>query len=269
MPTNVAEIFLKGTSDNTLILETRCQLVYPFDAPGWMDLRVGFFLSVCSTSADDPPSPITGLSESIPVPPGRGGLLAQDLFWAGIKSNNDSLPYASQVGFIGFSNSGGNNPGLFPSDLVSSDGGIGTTNNNFWRPRTLLRNNIDGPNALIIDGVSRPAALFNNVQQHFAQVWDGTSAHPYATLLMLRIVRPTSSSRNLTVTIKQGTNSGDVLFTNTPTSDLLETNLSAYPTVVQSANIPDMHNIPDSIYLYWPFHQSRLRCHALGFMKFA
>ena len=269
MPTNVAEIFLKGTSDNTLVLDTRCQMSYPLSAPNWMDLRVGFFLSVCSTAVDDPPSPITGLAESI-APDPLLGLPPQDLFWAGIKTNNDSLPYSNNVGFIGYSNSSGNNPGLFSSDLVSSDGGIGTTNNNFWRPRTLLRNNVDGPNAMIIDGSANPfSPRFTNVQQHFAQVWDGTSAFPYATLLMLRIRRPNPTSTNLTVTIKQGTNSGDVLFTNTPSANLLENNLSGYPTVVQTVTIVSMRYIPDSIFLYWPFHQSRLRCHALGFMKFA
>jgi hypothetical protein len=108
---------------------------------------------------------------------------------------------------------------------------------------------------------------FSGVNPHFVQ--DVTGAGGYATLLMLRIQRTNSlHGPSLTVSIKQGTHSSDVLFTSTPTLDLLETNMANYPTTVQSHQVNRVVHVPDALYCYWPFHNSRLRVHALGFMKF-
>lgn len=263
---NVAEIYDKtvpGPSDHTLILNTRCQLVYPFSPATWTDLRVGFFLSVCKPDPDD--NVITALDETLAVQSG-----AEDRFWIGLKTNNDLLPLAPNTGFIGFTNA------LIPpsfalwvSDLVSSDEGIGTTNTNCWRPRVRVAGGAvdDAVSARIADsGANLPTLVFNNVNSHFPQFTDPT--HGYATLLMLRLQRPTPTSGVIDVSIKQGTHSGDVLFSNTPTLDILEQNLANYPTVVQTKRANGMVHIPDALYLYWPFHNSRLRVHCLGFMKF-
>lgn len=254
----VAEIYDKGPGEHTLILGRRCALTYPFEVSTWTDLRVGFFLSATDDTADDT---TTGLAETIvvptlPVPP------PENYWWCGIKTNNDLQPTANDTGFIGFSNWQGDNRGTNDSILVSSDAGIaaGTA---FWRPKNEFR---DSYSALIYD--SARAIFFSNVQPHFPQD-PATVAAGYATLLMLRVQRASSGSRQLTVTIKQGTNSGDVLFSNDPSLDRLETNMANYPSVVQSrATLGDMANIPNALYLYWPFANSRLRCHALGFMKF-
>lgn len=262
----VAEIYSKA-GEHTLILNTRCQLIYPFEAPNWTDLRVGFLLSLTQTTLDDD---TTTLAENIPlvgdeVPP-------EDRYWIGLKTNNDLLPLNNGVNFIGFTNFSTGNHNQGTSSVVSSDAGIGTTNAYFWRPK----NDFDNPAcAYILEGVF-DWPRFTDIQQHFAQV--PASAGGYATLLMMRITRasgeggngngkgPGGSPTPLTVSIKTGGFSADVLFTNTPTLDLLETNLAAYPAVVQTvtAALP----APDALYLYWPFHSSRLRCHALGFMKF-
>jgi hypothetical protein len=217
---------------------------------------VAFLLSLTQTTADDT---ITGLAETITAGTDPG----PDFSWIGIKTNNDSLPTAGNVGFIGYSAY----PGIFhfDSELVSSDSGIGTVTANFWRPRGLQFGGADNfTSAVIMDsGDLMGGGRFSGVNPHFVQ--DVTGAGGYATLLMLRILRSGSS---LTVSIKQGTNSSDVLFTSAPTLDVLETNMANYPTTVQTHTATRMVHIPDSLYLYWPFHQSRLRVHALGFMKF-
>jgi hypothetical protein len=258
MPT-VAEIYDKGPGEHTLILSRRCALTYPFEVPTWTDLRVGFFLSVTDDTADDT---TTGLAETIDVPQ----LVIpppENYWWCGIKTNNDLQPTTgNNTGFIGFSNWQNANRALPDSILVSSDAGIGA-GPAFWRPKNEFR---DSYSALIHD--TGRAIFFSNVQPHFPQD-TATVAAGYATLLMLRIQRPTPASRALTVTIKQGTTSGDVLFSNDPSLDRLETNMASYPSVVQShSTLGDMINIPNALYLYWPFSNSRIRCHALGFMKF-
>jgi hypothetical protein len=252
MPTDVAEIFDKS-GDNTLILNTRCQLVYPFVAPNWTDLRAAFLLSLTKTDDDDD---TTDLGETIDL----GANPNTEFVWIGLKTNNDLLPIGgANVGFIGYTN--WVNP-QFTSNLVTSDEGIGTDNAFYWRPRPSSNNSAA---AAVTDGLGT-RANFTNVNPHFVQDPDNTAG--YATLLMLRVTRPNASSRNLTVSIKQGTHSGDVLFTSTPSNDVMEANMADYPSTVQTHTIPNMQNIPDSLYAYWPFHESRLRIHATGFLKF-
>jgi hypothetical protein len=268
MPTAVAKIFDKvvgGVSDHTLILAPRCQLVYPIEAPNWQDLRVGFLLSLCGdanpTEDDDPvtgigPETVTGGNDPGPA-----------FSWIGIKTNNDSLPTAPTVGFIGYS--AYSEISQFDSELVSSDSGIGTITTNFWRPRSVRLGIPDNStSAVIMDtGDLMGGGVFTNVNPHFVQNVAGAGG--YATLLMLRIQRTNSlHGPSLTVSIKQGTHSSDVLFTSTPTLDLLESNMANYPTTVQSHQVNRVVHVPDALYCYWPFHNSRLRVHALGFMKF-
>jgi hypothetical protein len=118
--------------------------------------------------------------------------------------------------------------------------------------------------AVIQDGTTG-VANFNDCFIHLPE--DPANAGGYATLVMLRITRPNGTSHALTVRIKQGTHSSDILFTSDPSADRLEVNLYNYPSVVQTKTINNMANIPDALYLYWPFLNSRLRCHALGFAK--
>lgn len=262
MPTNVAKIIDKGPGDHTLILNTRCQCIYPFDAPNWTDLRVAFLLSLCSQSDDDPVSPITGLAETLPA--GDPSHL-QEYTFIGLKSNTDTQ-VGQNVGFIGYSTYDGNPEGQ--SDLKSSDAGVGA-GTTFWRPRiATTRPETSTSNAIVMDA-TRIQARFLNVNPHFVQNVSGAGG--YSTLLMLRVQRSSSRSRNLTISIKQGTFSSDILFSSDDDStqqDLLETNMVSYPGTVQTKIVNNMANIPDALYCYWPFHLSRLRVSALGFIKF-
>jgi hypothetical protein len=253
----VATIINKGGTDKVLILGIRTFVVYPFTAPGWTDLRVGFFSSVTDDTVDDPASPITGLAETIAQP----GLTVSDRLWIGLKTNDDLFPKNAGVTFIGFTNCtmlpGGEING--DSFLASSDAGTGTSNTNFWRPGNSTLPVTEG----IWDGGTPKAGI--GIPMHFAQ--DTTGAGGYAVLHMLRLQRPGSgASSPITVTIKTGTNM-DVLFTNTPTLNLLQTNLQNFPTTVSQMGPAVLSKVPDALFCYWPFFNSRLRLHAVGFLS--
>jgi hypothetical protein len=261
-----AEIYSKvvgGVTDQTLILSTRTQIIYPFEAPGWTDLRVGFLLSVTGAQpADD--DPVTGVAENIVMhADGRG---PQDRYWIGLKDRGTSLPKNTGTRFVGYSNASGEDATIElvgDSSLSTSDIAVGTANNFFWRPNNSSGFQRSGgiwqdfhPRTLSTDGV----------QQHFARV--PASAGGYATLLALRITRPDPASNTITVRVPHMSfRSADVLFTNTPTLDLLLDNLRNFPTTVQQWGPNGLSAVPDALYCYWPFSNSRLRIHALGIYR--
>jgi hypothetical protein len=251
----MAEIYDKS-GEKILILGTRQSLLYPFDAPDWLDLRVGFFLSITDDTADDT---ITGLSETISAP--VGGMQPQDRYWIGVKDRVQLLPHQSGTVFAGFSNSSPSRE-FGDSRVSTSDAGIGTTNANFWRP-----NNSSNPNqsGIIWDGLTYRAFTPDGCQQHFAQ--DATGAGGYATLLGLRLQRDSVLSNTITVQIPTSTHSGDMLFTNTPTTDLLLSSLEGWPGAVKQLGPVSLTTMPDALMLYWPFFLSRLRIHAVGVLK--
>jgi len=85
---------------------------------------------------------------------------------------------------------------------------------------------------------------------------------------MLRLTRPnTDVSAPITMTYFHGTNTNDVLFTSTPTKDLLQSNMESYPGTVTTLGPVTISAVPDSLFLYWPFHDSRLRIHCMGILK--
>jgi hypothetical protein len=253
----LATVINKGGTDKVVILSIRGYVVYPFSAPGWKDLRVGFLSSVTDDTVDDPASPITGLAETIAQP----GLTTSDRLWIGLKTNDDLFPKNAGVTFIGFTNctiflneTGGD------SFLVSSDSGTGTSNTNFWRPGNSA---YPVTGAIWDGGTPKPATILKPM--HFAQ--NTVNAGGYAALHVLRLTRPDSgASSPITVTTKTGTNT-DVLFTDTPTLDLLQTNLQNFPTTVSQMGPVTLSKVPDALFCYWPFFNSRLRLHAVGFLS--
>jgi hypothetical protein len=253
-----AEVYNKGGTDKTVILNVRSWVRQPFQAPGWRDLRVGFLLSVTDDTADDT---ITGLAETIPSVDDT--LYPSDRYWIGVKDRSPAFPHNNSTSFIGFSNIfAANGPATRGgSVLASSDiaAGTGTT---YWRPTNSLRSDWSG---FVIDATMVRSHAKNFCQQHFVQ---DIAAQPlYATLLMLRLTRKDANSRIITTTTKSSGQSADVLFTNTPTEDLLLSNLQAFPTSVQQWGPNLVRIVPEALFLYWPFRQSRLRIHAMGFLK--
>jgi hypothetical protein len=262
-PAEIYDKVVATVSDHTLILTTRTQMIVPFIAPDWTDLRVGFFLSVTDATGDDT---ITGLGENIiNHVEGRG---PSDRYWIGLKDRSQSLPKSANTRFIGFSNASGEDATIEHSgntSLTSSDLAIGTSNAYFWRPNNSAGMQRSGgiwqdfhPRHLSTDGV----------QQHFPQNTAGAGG--YATLLALRITRPDKDSRVITVRVPHmALRSADVLFSNTPTLELLRSTLLAFPTTVQQWGPNQLSALPDALYCYWPFNNSRLRIHAHGILRAA
>jgi hypothetical protein len=93
----------------------------------------------------------------------------------------------------------------------------------------------------------------------------------YATLVMLRYQRDDYAGRaktiRMSVKITPGANSSDILFSNTPSKSILETNLATFPTPAQQLGPVQITTVPNCLYLYWPFRNSRLRIHAAGIYR--
>lgn len=254
-----ATIINKDGTDKTVILNVRTFLLQPFEATDWVDLRIGLLLSLTKAAADDDP---TGLAEEF-----AGGTDVADRSWIGIKTRDSSFPRTPGTVFIGYSTADrGVHDGLGHSKLVSSDSGIGTTNAYFWRPKNTSED-LYGL-FMTLDGAGAPIMTTDGTQHHFAQ--DPSNSGGYATLLMIRLQRPDTgpNAKRLTVSVKTSTgHSGDVLFTDTPTKDLLQNNMEAFPGTVQQIGPVVLSSVPDAFFLYWPFHDSRLRIHCMGIEK--
>lgn len=251
------KVYYKGT-DGIIIPDTRVCLYKPFVAPGWRDLRIGFFLSVTNVTNDDL---ITGLAETI-----AGATLTQDRYWIGVK-NGGTFPRFVDTTFIGFTNSRPIDGATEPASdtrLSSSDIGIGTTNTNFWRPNNATSS---AESAMIIDGSTVLAGSTTGVQQHFPQNVAGAGG--YSTLLGMRLLRDTGSSLEVRCHLKQDTNNGDLLYSSTPTKPLMRDTLKTFPTGTQVLDsVVALSEVPTGFYFYWPFANSRLRIHAWGFLKY-
>lgn len=257
----MATVINKGGTDKTVIMGIRELVAQPFQAPEWLDLRVGFLLSVTKAANDDDP---TGLVEEIGTDPAQ--LTWNDRIRIGLTDS------ATGTIFIGFTNRGSASRVLTPgtSKLVSSDIGVGATNAWFWRSANSVSNYWSFQ---IVDNTDSQRAISGDGSQvHFPQ--DVANAGGYAVLHSMRLTRDNTRTRGniITVTTKKATgggHSGDVLFTNAPTAALLQTNLQSFPTTVQQFGPIEMSQVPDVLLVYWPFRNSRIRIHAMGVVKAA
>ena len=258
----MAKIFLKGGTEHTLILAVRQAYYQPFFATNWTDLRVGFLLSVCDSVDGTGDDVITGLSEDIGTP-------GNALHWVD-RLSIGLIDSTSGTCFAGYTNVRRGRIGsqLGQTSLVTSDGGIGTSNTNFWRVKHEFN---DTDSLKIIDNNVTRADDHDGSQMHLVQ--DTTGAGGYATLVALRFQRDNARGRAkvITMTVKTTApdHSGDILYTNTPTSTVLEENLEAFPDTVQQLGPVELSQELDTIWMYWPFHTSRLRVHAYGILRAA
>jgi hypothetical protein len=58
-----------------------------------------------------------------------------------------------------------------------------------------------------------------------------------------------------------------MLYSNTPTDEILISNLRAWPAAVQMGPMELATFVPDAVYFYWPFNLSRLRIHSVAVYK--
>lgn len=249
-----ANIIQKTPTDKACVLNVRAWEVQRFVAPGWTDLRVGFFLSLTSESADDDPAGV--VAETIGSAP-RDFLPWTDRYLIGLVDKKDWSV------FVGFTNIGSGRVGqsMGRQMLVSSDAGVGTTNTNFWRPKNEESNNLA---VQILDGGRTHIGALPNLEQHFPQIPANTGG--YAMMLGMQLLRDNPQSRTIRVNIKSSANSADMLYSDTPTLDVLKAAMATWPPSQQIGPVT-FSVVPTAFYFYWPFRQSRLRIHSYGILK--
>lgn len=257
-----AEVYIQGT-EHVVITNVRTAHIRPFQATDWKDLRVGFFLSLTDPTNDEDP---TSLGETIS---GSPGVAWADRVQIGVTDR------ATGTVFCGYSNLPARARIISLGDtiLTSSDIGIGTTNARYWRPKHGTGAANGDNNAVhIIDSGRSLATASDGSQMHLVQ--DPATAGGYCTLLSLRFTRDnaTNRARIITMQVKKATaggHSSDILFTTTPTLTILEAQLESFPTSVNTLGPIELSAVPDAFWFYWPFHDSRLKIHAVGILKVA
>lgn len=260
----MAEIYDKtapGPSEHVLILGVREAYVKPFEATDWLDLRVGCFLSVTDDTGDDT---ITGLAEDIGATDSTPLDLA-DRVTIGVTAG----PTAHDYVFLGYTNAGVGRvtPSLGKSQLVSSDAAGGTTNTDYWRVQN--SRNDSYASQIIQSDITRAAGGLGE-RPHFPQNFTGGHAPGYAALHMLRFTRSGGRGREKIITMQVAHDPTVTLYSSTPTKPILDAALEAFPTTsIHTLGPVELSHVPDSMYWYWPFHNSRLRIHCDGVLKVA
>jgi hypothetical protein len=253
-----AECYQKMVDDRTIILNPRSWYFHPFLAGSWTDLRLGFFLSLTDAVNDDLTEGSAGapgdLAETITNP---SVLNSWDRYSIGV------LDTVRGETFLGFTNMGQKYPDANgDSILVSSDGAVGTTNTNFWRPSNSQNNTWS---AAILDKAINRTVPLDNLQQHFPQN-AATVAAGYAVLLALQLLRDKPDSLTIRMMIKSTTKSADWIYSNTPTKELIRQTMASWPPSQQMGPVT-VSNMPSAFWFYWPFRKSRLRVHSLGLLR--
>jgi hypothetical protein len=257
-----------GPSDHVIINAVREAHVRPFQATDWLDLRVGFFVSICGNADPGEDDTITGIGmpETITASP---SLPFSDRIQLGVTDR------ATGQTFLGYTNlpaAGSRITSFGNSVLASSDIGVGTSNSDYYRVYNSFSQRVTDA-VHIVDGGQSRAAAADGSQLHMVQNFAGGHAAGYCTLLALRFTRPDARGRARIITMQvKKTNAGhssDLIFSSTPTEALLQSQLEGFPTTVNTLGPIEMSQVPDTFYLYWPFTASRLRIHCIGILKAA
>jgi hypothetical protein len=261
-------------SDKLVLLDIREPLIQPIQAPDWTDLRIGMYLSVTTAAASDAPGDptIAELINPAGGDPTAAILAAHNRYWIGFKDRSKVLPTEAGTQFIGWTCP---RPPLRldtsqgPTELLASDYAVGTaTSLYYWRvantASTILPTYL---NFFLFDGNQSRGGGDTGEALHFVK--DTTARPNYAVLAAIRIQRDSKTSKRLTVTIPtDGVGASDLGYTNDPTKSRLRTTLEAWTTGAIKTHGPvDFSKVPDSLFVFWPFRQSRLRIHEWGFIK--
>lgn len=251
----MAEVYANAGTENTVILDVRQDVLTPFEAPNWTDLRCGWYLSLTQVVADETPA---GLTADI-----ANANSTSDRFWIGLKSNTQRFPTERGCVFIGWNNCPAT-VGTSHSKLVSSDIGIGAGIGVYWRPAAT---DPGGQNRGFFSMIDQTAPIigYGDIYPHFPQ--NVVSAGGYSTLLLMRLTRPAVNSRIITAYTYRVNFSADAQYTSDPSDPNMRTALSNFPTNVHQIGPRQLTSVPDCFYCYWPFGNSRLKINCRGFMR--
>jgi hypothetical protein len=249
----MADIQLVAGTDKAVVLGNREAIVYPFTCPSWLDLRVGFYLSICSNDE----SSITGLAETLAT---LGN--PADRPWMGLKQNNDIMPNTAGTTFMGFcSLSVPDNPS--DSKVLSSDLDSGTSNANYWR-------GVDVGNLNTFRMMNGTSSLNGAGPYYIHMPQNAGAAGGNATLVLMRFTRPSGASTVITMSHwKSGVDqSADYLYDSVCSLASMRAAFRAATFGAIFAPTDIAGAVPDALFLYWPFLNSRLRVHAVCIEKF-
>lgn len=258
-----------GLPEKMVIQGVREGCVIPFVASQWMDLRVGWFVSLTTKLTDDDQE---GLAETLvgtDLPPA-------DRHWIGLKSQSQTLPFEAGVPFIGFTNtdpatnSHTNTSRLVQSNHEAVDSGAG----NFWRSKSATAGTFG-----IWEGSGKLAAS-TRLNHHFLKTEFPAASGNFCTLLAFRLQRSNPDSHTIQVDIPHFLDgdptldgeAADMRFTDDPSNDNLDVLLQTWdmgPLGNKKISLPaiTMKVVPNSFFWYWPYRNSRLRIHGFGMFK--
>lgn len=248
-----SQIFaIPSNGDKTLILDTRASFLQPFKAINWTDLRLTFAASLTAAAANDQQS---GLSE---VYPSTGDI---NHAYLGFKSSDALIP--TQTNFWGISS----NQILVPSAQAQLQDNAGS-----WQ---LGNTNSVAAAMLVSNGTTKQnSGIGQAVQPLF---YEGASpATLYANVFILRMRRndPTLPIINTLEAalfpsgfVVGSYNGLTGLVSDTTIATLRATTAAAvFTTLITPFTFV---NVPDAIYFFWPFANSRLRIHSYVLEKYA
>lgn len=250
-----ATIIQKST-DKMVVLPVRTSLIYPFTAPNWTDLRIGMFLSATSVSADDDPSALSETLTTTGVP--------GDRVWLGVKNNdNDTLPTQASTSFIGYGNQ------VSATDTTASSLLQTFNSNSEWR--ALISGNVGGPQGW--DATTRRNYI-NSAGITMGEYAANDPAALWGYLFILRLTRPNGSSTSITTNYylvsRASVQVSSLVKSATPTNADIRSKFRSLTSFTEGVLGPDTYTkVPDAVFLYWPFSNSRLRVSSLVVEKFA
>jgi len=246
----MGNIIVKGT-EKVLVLNTREALLYQSVVPNWKDIRVGAFVSITKTAADDDP---TGLAETLATT----GVEA-DRLWLGMKDSTNNLPRSAP--FFGVGNS--------PVTETAGSSVVETIDADLrWRAKYAT----SSVGCFLNDGTNKFA---ETTLQPFRTIQAPASlSNNYCTLVLLKMVRSIVGNTvdhfyvaKVTDAAVDYADSG--IESLTPTIDAIR---SGFRTAVFTEILSGPHtfsSVPDTFFAYWPFSNSRLRIHSLAIEKFS
>lgn len=251
----MAQIYpVVAATDNACILNSRESLIYPFSFGSWTELRFGFYLSTCTASAPN----IAGESEQITI-----GTASSNTWFAGFKdSQSNSFPLQTGCVFLGMGSITGHGDAQFKNNnaygnSIQTNLFYSSGNGNYFYQ------DYPGVNLHTTTGTEFTGyqVAYNGIKLTVANV--GTTNQTFSLTHSYDSANANASGINI-ATLRQSLRT----FAN-PSTTLtgfytLNTGI-APPNTFPGAPIP----LPDAVFIYSPFYNSRMRVHSIVVEQYA